>query len=69
MVPRAGVYGSQTRDDYNADDVEQYFNYMGMLATEVSRFMQQREQWMMVCRCNLHVGVGARARTTGWKPC
>ena len=33
----AGVYGSQTRDDYNSDDVEQYFNYMGMLATEVQR--------------------------------
>jgi len=29
------VYGSQGRDDYTADDVEQYFNYMGMLATEV----------------------------------
>jgi len=33
----AGVYGSQSRDDYTADDVEQYFNYMGMLATEVPR--------------------------------
>ncbi|GMH35896.1 hypothetical protein BSKO_03764 [Bryopsis sp. KO-2023] len=30
----AGIYGSQGRDDFNADDVEQYFNYMGMLATE-----------------------------------
>ncbi|KAK9823898.1 hypothetical protein WJX72_006248 [[Myrmecia] bisecta] len=28
----AGVYGSQGRDDYTYDDVEQYFNYMGMLA-------------------------------------
>lgn len=30
----AGVYGSQERDDFGPDDVEQYFNYMGMLATE-----------------------------------
>ncbi|XP_022889202.1 protein LHCP TRANSLOCATION DEFECT-like [Olea europaea var. sylvestris] len=30
----AGVYGSQTRDDFDRDDVEQYFNYMGMLAVE-----------------------------------
>ena len=31
----AGVYASQTRDDFSADDVEHYFNYMGMLAIEV----------------------------------
>ena len=31
----AGVYASQKREDYSADDVEHYFNYMGMLATEV----------------------------------
>ncbi|CAL8464993.1 g4528 [Coccomyxa elongata] len=30
----AGVYASQQREDYSADDVEHYFNYMGMLATE-----------------------------------
>jgi hypothetical protein len=30
----AGIVGSQARDDYNYDDVEQYFNYMGFLATE-----------------------------------
>ncbi|KAF3620320.1 protein LHCP TRANSLOCATION DEFECT [Capsicum chacoense] len=30
----AGVYGSQNRDDFDRDDVEQYFNYMGMLAVE-----------------------------------
>lgn len=30
----AGIYGSQGREDFNYDDVEQYFNYMGMLATE-----------------------------------
>ncbi|XP_016433605.1 protein LHCP TRANSLOCATION DEFECT [Nicotiana tabacum] len=30
----AGVYGSQSRDDFDRDDVEQYFNYMGMLAVE-----------------------------------
>eukprot|EP00884_Botryococcus_braunii_P010711 jgi/Botrbrau1/19641/Bobra.0003s0011.1 len=30
----AGIYGSQGRDDYSADDVEHYFNYMGMLAIE-----------------------------------
>ncbi|KAL2943701.1 Protein LHCP TRANSLOCATION DEFECT [Bienertia sinuspersici] len=29
----AGIYGSQTRDDYDKDD---YFNYMGMLAVEGS---------------------------------
>lgn len=32
----AGVYGSQSRDDFDRDDVEQYFNYMGMLAVEGS---------------------------------
>ena len=30
----AGIYGSQARDDYCYDDVEHYFNYMGMLAVE-----------------------------------
>ncbi|KAG6553276.1 hypothetical protein Mapa_005010 [Marchantia paleacea] len=30
----AGIYGSQARDDFDRDDVEQYFNYMGMLASE-----------------------------------
>ncbi|KAE8667325.1 Protein LHCP TRANSLOCATION DEFECT [Hibiscus syriacus] len=30
----AGIYGSQIRDDFDRDDVEQYFNYMGMLAVE-----------------------------------
>ena len=30
----AGIYGSQTKDDYCYDDVEHYFNYMGMLAVE-----------------------------------
>eukprot|EP00877_Chromochloris_zofingiensis_P003451 jgi/Chrzof1/13106/Cz07g20040.t1 len=30
----AGIYGSQGRDDYSADDVEYYFNYMGCLADE-----------------------------------
>eukprot|EP00897_Mesotaenium_endlicherianum_P005844 jgi/Mesen1/5288/ME000263S04396 len=30
----AGIWGSQMRDDFDRDDVEQYFNYMGMLATE-----------------------------------
>lgn len=30
----AGIYGAQGRDDYMEDDVEQYFNYMGMLAEE-----------------------------------
>jgi hypothetical protein len=33
----AGIYGSQSRDDYSEDDIEHYFNYMGMLATEVGR--------------------------------
>ena len=33
----AGVYGSQSREDYSEDDIEHYFNYMGMLATEVRR--------------------------------
>ncbi|TKY46838.1 LHCP TRANSLOCATION DEFECT protein [Spatholobus suberectus] len=32
----AGIYGSQGRDDFDRDDVEQYFNYMGMLAVEGS---------------------------------
>nr|ACU15672.1 unknown [Glycine max] len=30
----AGIYGSQGRDDFDRDDVEQYFNYMGMLTVE-----------------------------------
>lgn len=30
----AGIVGSQSRSDYIYDDVEQYFNYMGFLATE-----------------------------------
>lgn len=34
----AGTYGSQKREDYTTDDVEQYFNYMGMLAAEVQPF-------------------------------
>ncbi|XP_027127516.1 protein LHCP TRANSLOCATION DEFECT [Coffea eugenioides] len=32
----AGIYGSQSRDDFDSDDVEHYFNYMGMLAVEGS---------------------------------
>uniref|UniRef100_A0A1D1XQA6 Protein LHCP TRANSLOCATION DEFECT n=1 Tax=Anthurium amnicola TaxID=1678845 RepID=A0A1D1XQA6_9ARAE len=32
----AGIYGSQGREDFDRDDVEQYFNYMGMLAVEGS---------------------------------
>lgn len=32
----AGLYGTQKRDDYTEDDVEQYFNYMGMLAEEAN---------------------------------
>ncbi|XP_010267697.1 PREDICTED: protein LHCP TRANSLOCATION DEFECT-like [Nelumbo nucifera] len=32
----AGIYGSQGRDDYDRDDVGQYFEYMGMLAAEGS---------------------------------
>ena len=28
----SGIYGSQGRDDYDLDDVEHYFNYMGLLA-------------------------------------
>lgn len=31
-----GVYGAQKRADYTSDDVEQYFNYMGMLAEQGS---------------------------------
>eukprot|EP00475_Leptophrys_vorax_P036599 TRINITY_DN6212_c0_g1_i1.p1 TRINITY_DN6212_c0_g1~~TRINITY_DN6212_c0_g1_i1.p1 ORF type:complete len:175 (+),score=18.04 TRINITY_DN6212_c0_g1_i1:138-662(+) len=30
----AGIYGSQGRDDFDRDDVEHYYNYMGMLAVE-----------------------------------
>lgn len=30
----AGIVGSQGRDDYDVDDVEHYFNYMGCLAVE-----------------------------------
>ena len=32
----AGIVGSQGRDDYDRDDVEYYFNYMGILAEEGS---------------------------------
>lgn len=34
MAEDAGIVGSQGREDYTYDDVEQYFNYMGFLATE-----------------------------------
>ncbi|GJP44872.1 hypothetical protein CLOM_g4276 [Closterium sp. NIES-68] len=30
----AGIFASQLRDDYDADDVAHYFNYSGMLAAE-----------------------------------
>lgn len=30
------MYGAQKRADYTSDDVEQYFNYMGMLAEQGS---------------------------------
>lgn len=30
----AGIVGSQGRDDFDVDDVEHYFNYMGCLAVE-----------------------------------
>lgn len=30
----AGIVGAQGRDDYDRDDVEHYFNYMGCLAVE-----------------------------------
>lgn len=30
------MVGDQSRDDYTYDDVEQYFNYMGMLAVDGS---------------------------------
>ena len=33
---KAGIVGSQGRDDYEAEDVEYYFNYMGILAEEGS---------------------------------
>jgi hypothetical protein len=41
----AGIYDSQGRDDYDADDVEHYFNYMGMLAVEgtYDRMYAQRD--------------------------
>ena len=32
----AGIVGSQGRDDYDVDDVEHYFNYMGCLAVVAS---------------------------------
>ena len=31
-----GIIGAQNRDEYDKDDVEQYFNYMGLLAVEGS---------------------------------
>ncbi|KAL5719307.1 hypothetical protein ACHQM5_012104 [Ranunculus cassubicifolius] len=34
QIRGAGIYGSQNREDFDRDDVEQYFNYMGMLAVE-----------------------------------
>eukprot|EP01026_Neomeris_dumetosa_P027333 TRINITY_DN2222_c0_g1_i1.p3 TRINITY_DN2222_c0_g1~~TRINITY_DN2222_c0_g1_i1.p3 ORF type:complete len:157 (+),score=25.80 TRINITY_DN2222_c0_g1_i1:99-569(+) len=33
---KAGIIGGQGREEYGYDEVEQYFNYMGMLATEGS---------------------------------
>lgn len=38
----AGVYESQGRDDIDEDDVEMYFNYMGMLANEGSYDRMQK---------------------------
>lgn len=32
----AGIEGAQGRDDFDYDDIEQYFNYMGILAIEGS---------------------------------
>ncbi|CAI5530018.1 unnamed protein product [Closterium sp. Naga37s-1] len=32
----AGIFASQLRDDYDADDIAHYFNYSGMLAAEGS---------------------------------
>mmetsp|Transcript_3953 Transcript_3953/g.5261 ORF Transcript_3953/g.5261 Transcript_3953/m.5261 type:complete len:167 (-) Transcript_3953:134-634(-) len=32
----AGIIGAQGRDEFDKDDVEQYFNYMGLLAVEGS---------------------------------
>ena len=33
---KAGIVGSQGREDYEAEDVEYYFNYIGILADEGS---------------------------------
>jgi ankyrin repeat protein len=35
-IKGAGIYGSQSRDDFDRGDVEQYFNDMGVLAVEGS---------------------------------
>ena len=61
----AGTYASQQRDDYTADDVEQYFNYMGMLASEVRACSSTAE----VVRGYAHSEPVCRARTTACKPC
>ena len=72
----AGIYGSQSREDYSEDDVEHYFNYMGMLATEVPRpgtdlsssvalFCQQLLQSGLAFPELVHGVCAGRAHTTG----
>ena len=66
-----GNLASQPREDYTADDVEQYFNYMGMLAAEVrcpSAYMPgtmgYRQLQSVTDSCLCH-----RARMTACKLC
>lgn len=48
-----GLYGAQSRDDYTEDDVEQYFNYMGMLAEQVSGSYEPQPCVMQHCSAHL----------------
>jgi hypothetical protein len=40
-----GIIGAQGRDEYIEDDVEQYFNYMGILAVEVTSKIPLRDRY------------------------
>jgi hypothetical protein len=59
-----GIYASQGRDDFTVDDVEHYFNYMGMLAVEGTYDRMEEmlssgaRAWCARARCDSAVPAG-----------
>lgn len=51
----AGIYGSQGRADFTVDDVEHYFNYMGMLAVEGTYDRMEEMLSSGTCVCSVCV--------------